>query len=356
MHGNIYRNKKVLVFGNTGFKGSWLSLVLINLGADVYGASEKVLDDPSLYNSLKIQKKIRFTKVDIKNIKKVESLIDYIKPDFIFHLAAQAIVLSSIKNPLNTFESNAIGTLNILEAVRRYNKKIVLVIITSDKCYENMEKKSPYKEHHKLGGKDPYSASKAAAEIIFRSYVESYFKYQKKIKASTARAGNVIAGGDWSPYRLIPDCMKSANLKKRIIIRNSMSTRPWQHVLEPLSGYLTLGQYLFMEEENILNESFNFGSNKFKNVTVKKLIDKMSERWTDIIPNYKNFNNSSESKLLQLDTTKSSRLLNWNSILSLDETVNLTVDWYKFFYEKRISMYDYTLSQINHYYQLLSER
>ena len=350
MFNKTFKNKKILIFGNTGFKGSWMTIVLLNLGAKVYGASLNIPSSPSLYESTQLQKKIKFLKVDVRKKSQVQSIINKIQPDFIFHLAAQSIVLNSILDPVYTFETNTIGTMNILESIRNYKKKLAVVIVTSDKCYENLEKKSPYKENDRLGGKDPYSASKACAELIFKSYIESFFREKKNISISTARAGNVIGGGDWSNYRLVPDCMISAQKKRKIEIRSPNSTRPWQHVLEPIYGYLILADQLFKNNEGVKNNSFNFGSNKFANITVKKMIELMSVRWKDIKPKYIHKNKSIESNLLQLDTQKSKKILKWKSILSLDQTIKYTVDWYKFYYKKDINLlYDYTINQIKDY-------
>ena len=357
MLNKTFKNKKILIFGNTGFKGSWLTIALLNLGAEIYGVSINIPTSPSLFKVTNLKKKIKFIQSDIRNKKKVKSIVDKIQPDFIFHLAAQSIVLNSILDPTFTFETNSIGTMNILDALRNYNKKIAVVIVTSDKCYENIEKKAPYKESDRLGGKDPYSASKACAEIIFKSYVDSFFSQKKNIKISTARAGNVIGGGDWSKFRLVPDCMVSAYKKRKIKVRSPNSTRPWQHVLEPLFGYLLLAEQLYKNIEKANNNSFNFGPDKFSNITVKNLIDKMTLQWSDINPIYFYNHKSIESNLLQLDTAKAKKLLGWHSILNLNLTIKYTVDWYKFFYKhKNNAIYEFTVGQINEYLKLFQKK
>ena len=216
---NTYKNKKVLITGNTGFKGSWLTIVMLKLGAKVFGISNGIPTKPSFFEEAKLKNKINFYKIDIRKKKIISDKINIIKPDFIFHLAAQALVLESILNPDTTFETNIIGTVNILNSIRKFKHKCCVVIITSDKCYLNKEHKKPYRETDPMGGKDPYSASKAAAEIIFSCYVQTYFKEIKNIKISSARAGNVIGGGDWSTNRVIPDLVKSFSKNKKFILR-----------------------------------------------------------------------------------------------------------------------------------------
>ena len=234
------------------------------------------------FEEAKLKNKINFYKIDIR--KKIISDKINGQTDFIFHLAAQALVLESILNPDTTFETNIIGTVNILNSIRKFKHKCCVVIITSDKCYLNKEHKKPYRETDPMGGKDPYSASKAAAEIIFSCYVQTYFKEIKNIKISSARAGNVIGGGDWSTNRVIPDLVKSFSKNKKFIVRNPTSTRPWQPVLEPISGYIFLAHFLNTNKKGINHESFNFAPNKFKNVTVREIIQKIHRNWTIIKP------------------------------------------------------------------------
>ena len=259
----IYKNKKVLVTGTTGFKGSWLCLWLLMLGAKVIGVSLKADKNSKLYNSLKLKNKIKQYNINLKNFSKLNKVVSREKPDIIFHLAAQSIVSEGYKNPLITFNSNILGGLNILECVR-INKIKNLVFITSDKCYLNVEKNSGYKETDRLGGHDNYSSSKASAEIIFKSYKESYFKKNFFLQHVTARAGNVIGGGDFKINRIVPDIIRSIINNKNIFLRNPNATRPWQHVLEPLFGYLLLGSKLIKKElkNKKIYPHFNFGPNK----------------------------------------------------------------------------------------------
>lgn len=240
MFNNIYKNKKVLITGHTGFKGSWLTLWLLLLGAKVIGYSLPPNTNPNLFSELKLSKEIIDIRGDIRDIKKIKKIIKKYKPDIIFHLAAQPIVKISYENPIETIETNILGTSNLLEASKNYNFIKGIINVTSDKCYLNKESIFGYRETDKLGGFDPYSASKACSEILTSAYRKSFFK-DKKTLISSVRAGNVIGGGDWSKFRIIPDCIKSITKNKDIIIRNPSSIRPWQFVLEPLSGYLQIG-------------------------------------------------------------------------------------------------------------------
>ena len=265
-----FKNKRVLITGHTGFKGSWLSATLSYLGASVYGISKNY--PTKFYNDLKLNN-VKDYIFDLKDLKKTKKTILKIKPNYIFHLAAQSIVSKSYDEPVETWNSNLISFLNVLETLRLYKKKCTVVMITSDKCYFNVEKKSGYKETDRLGGNENYSASKASCEILFRSYFESYFKYDKKnINIATTRAGNVIGGGDWSKNRLIPDIIRSVEKKKYLVVRNLKSTRPWQHVLEPIFGYIQLAYNLNFNSK-LNGESFNFGPYKAKNYDVKQILD-----------------------------------------------------------------------------------
>ena len=239
-----FKNKRVIITGHTGFKGSWLSLWLYMKGAKVMGISNEVLSQPSHFEKIKLKKKIISVNEDIRNLEKIKKLFLEFQPHFVFHLAAQSLVNKSYKDPIITYQTNSLGTLNILESLRFLKKKCVAVIITSDKSYKNLEIKRGYKENDLLGGIDPYSSSKASAELIVQTYIKSFFKIKRNIVIGVARAGNVIGGGDWSQDRLIPDCIKSWSRNKSVSIRSPKSTRPWQHVLEPLSGYLSLASSL----------------------------------------------------------------------------------------------------------------
>jgi CDP-glucose 4,6-dehydratase len=351
---NKYKNKKIVVTGHTGFKGSWMTLWLTELGAKVYGYSKDVPTTPSLFDLAGIKDSI----VDNRN-----NLIDYasflkflkdVQPDIIFHMGANAIVSDCIENPQDAFLSNTIGTVNVLEAIRHTPSLKAAVIITSDKCYENVEWEFGYRETDRLGGKDPYSASKACAELVFSSYFRTYLHHSSHLKIATARAGNVIGGGDWANNRIIPDCIRSWTLNQAVQIRNPKSTRPWQHVLEPLSGYLTLGASLLDSKEEINGESFNFGPNSDVNKPVSELIDEMNKHWKNAKYEYdeKHSLKHKEAQLLKLSCDRALARLSWTPTLVFEETVAMTASWYKHWTENPSDMKAFTLKQINHYQEL----
>ena len=344
-----FKGKKILITGHTGFKGSWLSLWLHNLGADILGVSDKVPTKPSLYKLIKLSKLIREKRIDIKNYNNLKKTILDFKPDFLFHLAAQPLVMDSYKNPILTIQTNTIGTVNILDIIKNINKKMVIIIVTSDKVYENIETKVGYKESDILGGTDPYSASKSMAEISIKSYFKSYIKNKNNLRLGIVRAGNVIGGGDWSKDRIIPDAMNSWSRNKKLIIRNPDSTRPWQHVLEPLNGYLKLAHKLYLSK-NLNGESFNFGPDTQNIIEVKYLIKKFSNKWKGSKWSTKKNKKFFESKLLYLNCEKSKKLINWYPKLDINETVNYTFQWYEAYYNKKYkTLRDVMISQINKY-------
>tara|TARA_Y100000748_G_C15501120_1_gene490146 strand:+ start:1707 stop:2771 length:1065 start_codon:yes stop_codon:yes gene_type:complete len=346
-YNNYFNNKKVLITGHTGFKGSWLSRWLALLGADIYGVSLDVPTTPSHYELLDIKYKSD-ERYNISSFNSVYQSINSIKPDYIFHLAAQPLVLKSYSDPYNTYMSNSVGTLNILEALKRINYECNVVIVTSDKCYENIEKKVNYSEDDRLGGIDPYSTSKASAELIFKGYFNAFFNTKdSNVRISSARAGNVIGGGDWALNRIVPDCMKSWAKKESVLIRNPNATRPWQHVLEPINGYLKLAAEL-TENPKINGESFNFGPNESKSYTVEKLVSHLSDyfdgsKWSIDATNHE----LHEANLLSLNCNKSYKLLNYNTKLNFDLTSQWTSSWYESYYkESKIKHSQYTEKQI----------
>ena len=346
---NAFKNKKVLITGHTGFKGSWLTIWLSLLGAKIVGISLPDNDVNSHFNLVKKKLKVKDYYFDIRNKKKLQKIILTQKPDFVFHLAAQALVYKSIIDINFNWETNVIGLLNILEALNKLNKKCTTVIITSDKCYKNLEQSKGYKETDVLGGVDPYSASKASAEILFHSYFKTFIEHKNnKLRVCTARAGNVIGGGDWSSNRLIPDCMKMWLSNKIPVIRNPNSTRPWQHVLEALSGYLVLSLKLY-EDKSINGHSFNFSSNKIKNITVLQFLKKIKNKWPIIKWSVKKNNQFYESSLLQLDTLKANRILNWKARLSLNETIEFLVNWYKNYKKYPKNTFEVSRQQIHEF-------
>ena len=344
-----YKNLKVLVTGSTGFKGSWLCEWLLLLGSKVIGVGLKPEKGSIIFESFKLNKKIKQYFIDIRNFNKVNSIIKKEKPDIIFHLAAQSIVSHSYSHPLETVETNILGSTNILESVRKNNISN-LVYITSDKCYLNLNKLGSYKESDVLGGLDNYSSSKAGAEIIFRSFFDSYFK-NKFLSVASARAGNVIGGGDLKNNRIVPDVIKSLKNKKKILLRNPNSTRPWQHVLEPLSGYLILGHKLIERKlKSNLVPSWNFGPHKKNCKKVSEIVKLLISEWGDtknkiIVKKNKKFH---ESHLLSLNINKAKKELNWQPRLTLNETIKFTVDWYKsYFLNKKVE--DISQLQIDYF-------
>ncbi|HAZ03478.1 MAG: CDP-glucose 4,6-dehydratase [Bacteroidetes bacterium GWF2_42_66] len=350
MFKNIYNDKKVLITGNTGFKGSWLSLWLHSLGAKVYGLSVNIPTTPSNYETSEIYNFTSQTFIDIVNNTDVLSLIDGIKPDFIFHLAAQPIVQESYADPYNTMNTNIMGTVSVLEALRILNHPCIAVFITSDKCYNNVEWVWGYKETDALGGKDPYSASKGAAELMIKTYSESYFKSEKSnVKVASGRAGNVIGGGDWAAFRIIPDAIRAWYTNKELIIRSPKATRPWQHVLEPLSGYLRLGQ-LLCENKDLCGESFNFGPKPDTNLSVEQLLIEMAEHWDSFKWRVVDEVINKEAGLLKLNCDKALFYLDWVPNLNANKTIQMVAEWYKHYYNNSDkSMQDFTSEQIREY-------
>jgi CDP-glucose 4,6-dehydratase len=355
MFNNIYKNKKIIVTGNTGFKGSWLSLWLYNMGAKVTGISKDIPSNPSLFEELELDKKTEHHVGNICDANRMAEIFKLVQPDFVFHLAAQPIVSVSYEDPLETFQTNTLGTANILEALRSVTQPCAAVIITSDKCYDNVEWIWGYREDDALGGKDPYSASKGAAELVIKTYFHSYFnKPESKVKLTVVRAGNVIGGGDWALNRIVPDCFRSWSSAKPVKIRNPNSTRPWQHVLEPLSGYLRAGQVLADKGSLINGEPFNIGPAADQNHTVLELLNAVSgfwksgslEKYFEIMEN-KDFK---EAGLLKLNCDKALHFLQWKPALDFETTARLTGEWYDHYYNKgKKDLTGYSLDQIHQY-------
>ena len=353
----IFKNKKVIVTGHTGFKGSWLAFWLINLGAKVMGISKDIPTNPSHFSLIKLNKKILSKKIDIRDLKALKKIFNNYKPDYVFHLAAQSIVKKSYSETIKTWHTNLIGTVNVMEALKslKKNKNIIAVLITSDKAYKNLEKKTGYKETDLLGGLDPYGASKSAAEIAISSYIKSFFSSKKNNTFITvARAGNVIGGGDWSNDRLIPDCMKSWLKGKRVLIRNPISTRPWQHVLEVLNGYLKLAASLKLNKK-LHGEAFNFGPVTRKNYKVLDVLKNVKKTWPNINWKIKKNKNFFENVLLQLDSNKARKIINWRPVLKFDETIKLTVEWYKYYARSKNNISSKSLEQIIYYQKVLKK-
>ena len=348
---NFYNGKKILIIGHTGFKGSWLSASLSQFNAKLYGISNGIVSKPSNYEVSGIKNIIKSYYFDIRNYKKFKSTINLINPDIIFHLAAQSLVRESYNNPYNTWTTNVVGTLNLLEILKtiKLRKKIKILIVTSDKCYKNINKIQGYKENDILGGYEPYGASKASTELLFHSYFQSFFKNNKFINLCTARAGNVIGGGDWSKDRIIPDLIKIYKKNKKLKIRYPNATRPWQHVLEPIFGYIHLGYMMEKKSNKINGQSYNFGPYYHKNYSVKKLLNEIKIYLPKIKTSYKLSNSKFyEAGLLNLNSRKAFKVLNWKNNLNFKESVKLTADWYRNYFKKS-NMKKITLEQINFY-------
>jgi len=347
---NQFKGTKVLITGHTGFKGAWLSAWLKKLGAQVIGIALEESNNLSHFNVASIGNDMKDYRLDIRDQKLLNEIILKEKPDFIFHLAAQALVRKSYDDPVDTWSTNVIGTLNILESLRLINKNCYAVIITSDKCYDNVEWVWGYKETDALGGPDPYSASKGAAELVIRSHVKSFFPNNGKVRIASARAGNVIGGGDWSQDRIIPDCVKAWSEGKIVELRKPHATRPWQHVLEPLSGYLRLAIEL-KNQPSAHGEAFNFGPPAKQNQSVVELVEAMAiywnkVKWEDVSSSE---NGPYESGLLKLNCDKALSLLNWNAVMGFEDTVRMTAKWYSDFYNNPKCIADTTDDQIEEY-------
>ena len=355
---SFFKNKVVMITGHTGFKGSWLSAWMKILGAKIIGVSDGEVSIPShysLFRDLFFDDKL----IDIRDSKKVYEIIDEAKPDYLFHLAAQPIVLESYKSPLETFNVNTMGTGNILDALRRLNNNCVAVMITSDKCYDNVEWTYGYREIDNLGGDDPYSGSKAAAEMIIRSFTKSFFNSKESnVKIAVGRAGNVIGGGDWALHRIIPDCVNAWDKKEKVQIRNLDATRPWQHVLEPLSGYLRLAMKL-RQGSDLNGQAFNFGPDSSQNHSVKDLVNELKKHWLGFQWEEAEMKSGmkKEAGLLKLNCDKALHKLSWKSVLNFEETAIWTGRWYKTYYEKgKEEAISLSKKQIFDYMRLMSKR
>ena len=349
---NIYKGKRVLITGNTGFKGSWLCAWLNSLGAEVYGYALGIPTHPSMFESLGMDGKTHQVYGDIRNKNDFNEYVQKVHPDFLIHLAAQALVLTSYENPFDTMTTNVIGTTVVCESIRHISWDCTCILITSDKAYDNVEWIWGYRETDRLGGKDIYSGSKGAAELVIKSYWHSFIKNKSNIKLGVTRAGNVIGGGDWAKDRIVVDCIKAFSNNATVEVRSPKATRPWQHVLEPLSGYLTLGWYL-AENKCQNGEVYNFGPRAEQTKTVFELAQDLAVLWglnpdeavklTGNVP-------FKEATLLKLNCDKALAELNWHSTLQYDKCVRFIADWYRVFYlEQNKDMYKLTISQIDEY-------
>jgi len=325
---NFYRGKRILVTGHTGFKGSWLTLWLQQLGADVYGVSLDPTAEPNHWNLLNLD--IGDYRADIRDFEKLNQIFDEVRPELVFHLAAQSLVLDSYSQPLQTWSTNLMGSANLIEASRKVGSVLGCIIITTDKCYENNEWVWGYRETDALGGVDPYSASKAGVEILTASYRKSFFKTSCGMRLATARAGNVIGGGDWSSNRLIPDLITSIEGGTFLEIRNPNARRPWQHVLDCLFGYLLLGEKLVGDEEQFAS-AWNFGPDISSNKTVLEVLKLIKTYIPEVKWKSSDRSFPTESQFLFLDSTKSRVYLDWHPIWNFDCSIAKTAAWYRDF-------------------------
>ena len=330
LFGSVYKGKRVLITGHTGFKGSWLAYWLYLMGAEVSGIALEPPTTPNHYDLLNI--KIQSYIQDINDFNKTSQLIQKINPDIIFHLAAQPLVRLSYKEPLQTLQTNIIGTANILEASKNLTDLKAIVIVTSDKCYENKEWAWGYRENEPMGGKDPYSVSKGCAELITSAFRHSFYNYENAPLIASARAGNVIGGGDWAEDRIITDIVKAASNNDKVYLRFPSATRPWQYVLEPISGYLTLGWKL-LNGEKLFADAWNFGPNWENNVSVLNLVTKAKTIWDKIDFDFDKGLHPHEAGFLMLDSSKAIKHLNWRPVWGFNKTLGNTMKWYQAFYE-----------------------
>ena len=344
---NTYKNKRVFITGHSGFKGSWLVMYLKELGADILGYSLEPNTEPSIFSICNIQEGITNIFGDIRDEEKLTDAMLSFKPDIIFHLAAQPIVRTSYKEPKSTYETNVIGTLNLYEAARKCDSVKAIVSITTDKCYENKEWVYGYRENESMGGYDPYSSSKACVEILSSSYRRSFLQEQG-IALATARAGNVIGGGDWAQDRLIPDFIRAVSEEESITIRNPLATRPWQHVLEPLSGYLALGAELLSEKQEF-GAAWNFGPNDSDVLSVGDILDECIKVWGIGRYEIDKSKQLHEAMLLKLDISKAKAKLKWSPVYNVYKAVEECINWYKAYYEGNTDMRKYSIDQIDDY-------
>ena len=351
----IFKNKTVFVTGHTGFIGSWLVLWLQSLGAKVIGYSLEPPTKPSLFETLSLENEITHIIGDIQDKQNLSDNIEKHKPEIVIHLAAQSLVRASYEDPSKTFQTNILGAVNILDSIRKLDYVKACVIMTSDKCYQNLNSNHFHKETDPLGGNDPYSASKGAAEIITNSFRNSFFNTEKNHDKNTGiasvRAGNVIGGGDWARDRIIPDCITALTTEKKIRVRNSSSIRPWQFVLEPISGILWLSSKLYTNPKTY-STAWNFGPNQTNKITVEKIVQNIIKiwnrgDWVDVSKESKD--QSIESVSLLLDSTKALNSLEWKTIYSLETAINETISWYKSYYNNHVSMRELSINQIEQY-------
>jgi CDP-glucose 4,6-dehydratase len=351
MLGDFYRGKRVFVTGHTGFKGSWLCEWLLKMGAEVHGYALSPSNNPSLFNILRLEQRCTSHTIgDIQDLENFKKTVQTVRPEIAIHMAAQPLVRDSYADPLKTWRTNVMGTANFLEIVRQTESVKSCVVVTTDKCYENNEWVWGYRETDPMGGHDPYSASKGAAELVTASYRKSFLSSPNSCRVASARAGNVIGGGDWSKDRIVVDFVNSVSMGQPVCLRNPHATRPWQHVLEPLSGYLLLAKVNYESLDQGFAEAWNFGPGDASVVSVKTLATKMVESWGQgSVEVVGNANQPHEAGLLKLDCSKALAKLAWKGVWGVEATVQKTVEWYKAFYQNDKDMLNVTSQQIDAY-------
>ncbi len=355
---DFWKNKSVLITGHTGFKGAWLSLWLNSLGANVSGYATEPPTSPSLFELASVGICMESTIADIRDFALLKRVFKSNQPEIVFHMAAQSLVRPSYNDPVETFTTNVIGTVNVLESIRKCKSVKAVVIVTSDKCYENRQWAWGYKENDPLGGYDPYSSSKACAELVTASFRSSFFNRKDPqgngVSIASARAGNVIGGGDWAADRLIPDLVRAFIDNRSAVIRNPLATRPWQHVLEPLAGYITLAESL-CDSQSGTDQAWNFGPDEANVRSVNDVCDGMVGRFEDAAHwRQDTSQNPHEAHLLKLDSSKARRELGWKSILTFEETLDWTAQWYKGYMAGKDGR-ELTLNDIDRYQLRLSK-
>jgi CDP-glucose 4,6-dehydratase len=360
---DIYRGKRVLLTGHTGFKGSWLAEWLLALGAEVTGFASPPATQPALFEQLGLAPRLRHVVGDVRDLTAICKVVKDTRPDFVFHLAAQPLVRLAYEQPVETYATNVMGTVNVLEALRLARRPCVVVAVTTDKCYENKEWVHSYREEDPMGGYDPYSSSKGAAELVISSYRRSYFSgTDSKVRLASVRAGNVIGGGDWALDRIVPDCIRALQRGEAIPVRNKIATRPWQHVLEPLSGYLWLGACMENPQLTQLNSQlsalssqlaspFNFGPALSSNRTVADLVQEILKHWPGRWDDKSDPKAVHEAKLLNLATDKAHHFLSWSPAWDFAQTIAQTVQWYREVDAAATDIPQLTIGQIQAYTQ-----
>ena len=355
MNSDFWKNKKILLTGHTGFKGSWLSIWLKKLGVELIGFSKDIPTKPSIFELAKVSEGMTSIIGDINDFSLIQKVIEKNKPEIVIHMAAQSLVRRSYENPIETFATNVMGTANLLQSINTTRNTKVVINVTSDKCYENSGAETIFSEDSPMGGYDPYSSSKGCAELVTSSFRNSFFNAKEfddhKLSLSTVRAGNVIGGGDWAKDRLIPDIINSISNRTPVRIRNIKSIRPWQFVLEPIHGYLLLVEKMWNNGKNF-SESWNFGPEESECKSVEWILKKISEECDDKFSwEYDIENNPHEAKILKLDCTKAKKRLGWNTKLNTDEAIKWTINWYQEYF-KRSDMKACTENQIDQFTSL----